>query len=273
MRTYGNTWGVFDKDDVNVQSQLVLANLRKGDKLKIGSIEYEVTVQTKKTLRLKSDKKCYSFKIWMLEEFGKWCCNAGKGYDPADKILSDIQGDLILDSINSNNPLHELTDSGKILLRDPIYEFSIGMNTWKKAMDRILSVIKWHSLENDFKDIVIDSKFITEAKHIFSLPFVKEEIIRYTKGFKGEAKESKEAFLILGKYMKGEDITEEEKNFFKDQMIDILKGIGVILPIQLIPLPFVSTILLIVMDYTLKSMGIKILPSSFYEEEKKDEKL
>ena len=52
---------------------------------------------------------------------------------------------------------------------------------------------------------------------------------------------------------------------FKDQILDLLKGIGVVLPIQLIPLPFISTILLIVMEKTLLSMGIKILPSSFYE--------
>jgi len=52
-------------------------------------------------------------------------------------------------------------------------------------------------------------------------------------------------------------------------MLDILKGIGVVLPTQLIPLPMVGTLLLIVMEYTLKSMGIKILPSSFYDDDKK----
>jgi len=104
-------------------------------------------------------------------------------------------------------------------------------------------------------------------KEIFSLPKVKEEIKRYANGFKGEAKESKEAFLILEKYMRKEEVSDEEKKFFKDQIIDILKGIGVVVPIQLIPLPFVSTILLIVLDETLRSMNVKILPSSFYEKE------
>ena len=63
------------------------------------------------------------------------------------------------------------------------------------------------------------------------------------------------------------DISDEEKNFFKVQILDLLKGIGVIVPIQFIPIPFVSTMLLIIMDYSLKSMGIKILPSSFYKNE------
>ena len=39
---------------------------------------------------------------------------------------------------------------------------------------------------------------------------------------------------------------------------------------MLIPLPFVSTILLIVMDHLLQTMNIQILPQSFYPQEKKD---
>lgn len=35
-------------------------------------------------------------------------------------------------------------------------------------------------------------------KNIFSLPHVKSELKRYANGFKGEAKESKEAFFVLG---------------------------------------------------------------------------
>ena len=70
--------------------------------------------------------------------------------------------------------------------------------------------------------------------------------------------------------MKKEEISDDEKKFFKEQMVDLLKSVGVVVPIQLIPLPFVSTILLIVMEKTLKSMGIQILPSSFYETEKEE---
>jgi hypothetical protein len=143
-----------------------------------------------------------------------------------------------------------------------------GQSTWLDIMDleeKILNEIK-----QNFDDIT-SSKIVKEIRRIFSLPYVKEEIKRYAKGFKGEAKESKEAFLILGKYSRKEEITDEEKKLFKEQIIDILKGVGVVLPLQLIPLPFVSTILLIVMEKTLLSMGIKILPSSFYEKDDENE--
>jgi len=109
--------------------------------------------------------------------------------------------------------------------------------------------------------------FFKNMKRIFTLPHVKKEMLRYVEGFKGESRETKKAFMILGRYMKREDISDEEKNFFKVQILDLLKGIGVIVPIQFIPIPFVSTMLLIIMDYSLKSMGIKILPSSFYKNE------
>lgn len=115
-------------------------------------------------------------------------------------------------------------------------------------------------------DEVKQSKFVDRLEKIISVPKVKEEIKRYAHGFKGEAKESKEAFLILEKYMKKEPVTQEEKEFFKEQTLDLLKGVGVVLPVQLIPLPFVSTILLIVMERIMLSMNIKILPSSFYTE-------
>ena len=41
-----------------------------------------------------------------------------------------------------------------------------------------------------------------------------------------------------------------------------------VVPVMLIPLPFISTLLLIIMDHLLLSMNIQILPSSFYPEKK-----
>ena len=94
------------------------------------------------------------------------------------------------------------------------------------------------------------------------------EASRYSTGFKGEAIETKESFVILTKYIKREKITKAEKKQFKRQIIGLLKGTGVVVPIMLIPLPFVSTLLLIIMDHVLLSMNIQILPSSFYPEKK-----
>jgi hypothetical protein len=94
------------------------------------------------------------------------------------------------------------------------------------------------------------------------------EASRYSSGLKGEAIESKESFIILTKYIKGERITKSEKKQFKQQVFDLLKSTGVVVPVMLIPLPFISTLLLIIMDHLLLSMNIRILPSSFYPEKK-----
>ena len=121
------------------------------------------------------------------------------------------------------------------------------------------------------------SKIIEYFLQLFSLPRVREEIVKYarafmgeasrfTTGFKGEAVEAKESFAILSKYIRKEKLTRSEKRRFKLNIIDILKSTGVVVPVMLIPLPFVSTILLIIMDHLLQSMNIQILPQSFYRD-------
>jgi len=116
---------------------------------------------------------------------------------------------------------------------------------------------------------------------IFTLPKVREAIVRYFRSFmgeaarystgiKGEVVETKEAYFILAKYIRREKLTKAEKKQFRIQMIDLLKGSGVVVPVMLIPLPFISTLLLIIMDHLLLSMNIRILPTSFYPENKKE---
>jgi hypothetical protein len=122
-------------------------------------------------------------------------------------------------------------------------------------------------------------KIIRYFLALFTLPRVKEliaisarvflgEADRYSAGIKAEAIESKETFTTLSKYIRKEKITKEEKRKFKRQVIDILKSSGVVVPLMLIPLPFVGTILLIIMDHLLMSMKIHLLPDSFYPENK-----
>ncbi|MEI6434839.1 MAG: hypothetical protein WCP32_08350 [Bacteroidota bacterium] len=116
--------------------------------------------------------------------------------------------------------------------------------------------------------------------NLFSLPRVGEEVGklagmcineagRFSAGLKGEALETKDTFAILAKYIKKEHITRAEKKRFKIQIINMLKGTGVVIPVMLIPLPFISTLLLVLMDHLLLSMNIRILPSSFYPPERK----
>ena len=116
---------------------------------------------------------------------------------------------------------------------------------------------------------------------IFTLPGVRDEITRYARvfmgeasrysaGFKGEAVETREAFAVLTKYIRKEKISRAEKKQFKNQMVDILRGTGVVVPFMLIPLPFIGTLLLIIVDHLLLAMNIQILPASFYPEKKQD---
>ena len=111
------------------------------------------------------------------------------------------------------------------------------------------------------------------------IPKVKNQIARYAKGFMGEASryssgmkgeviDAKDSFIILTKFIKREKITKAEKKLFRRQIVDLLKSSGVVVPVMLIPLPFISTLLLIIMDHLLLSMNIQILPSSFYPEKK-----
>jgi hypothetical protein len=124
-------------------------------------------------------------------------------------------------------------------------------------------------------------KIIAYFLALFTLPRVKEVIAgyakmfigeagRYSTGLKTEVVETKETFTILTKYIRKEKITREEKKKFKRQMVDILRSSGVMVPVMLVPLPFVGTLLLIIMDHLLLSMHIHLLPGAFYQKEKKD---
>jgi hypothetical protein len=124
-------------------------------------------------------------------------------------------------------------------------------------------------------------KIITYFLTLFTLPRVKEavagyarlflgEASRYSTGIKTEALETKETFTILTKYIKKEKITKAEKKQFKKHIVDILRSSGIMVPVMLIPLPFIGTLLLIIMDHLLMSMNIHLLPDSFYPKDKKD---
>jgi hypothetical protein len=132
---------------------------------------------------------------------------------------------------------------------------------------------------NIYRLTVVRRSIIAYFIRIFTRPKVKDHIARYAKGFmgeasryssgmKGEAIDARDSFIILTRYIKREKLTRTEKKQFKRQVIDLLKGAGVVVPVMLIPLPFISTLLLILMDHLLLSMNIRILPTSFYPEKK-----
>jgi len=83
-----------------------------------------------------------------------------------------------------------------------------------------------------------------------------------------EIAETKEAGIILNKYLHGHKLTIEEKKFIRTQTFDVLKSIGIIVPFAFIP---GASILIPVIVVVAKKKGIQILPSSFIDKPKDDE--
>jgi hypothetical protein len=88
----------------------------------------------------------------------------------------------------------------------------------------------------------------------------KREIKLFVKRLANEAQETKEAALIIAKYTRGEEITEEEEKALKEQFYDVLKITGIGVPFAIIP---GASVLLPVIVSISKKKGINILPSSF----------
>jgi len=62
----------------------------------------------------------------------------------------------------------------------------------------------------------VKENFAKEVRYIFSLPYIRKEILRYIKGIKGESKEIVKAFKILAKYMKDRKVSVDDKKFFRE---------------------------------------------------------
>lgn len=77
-----------------------------------------------------------------------------------------------------------------------------------------------------------------------------------------EADETKESAYIIGKYLKGETVTEEDDKKLKEQVFDMFKIIGIGIPFVLIP---GASILLPIIISLSKKMKINLMPSSFKE--------
>ena len=58
-------------------------------------------------------------KVYVLYHGGRWMIVGylGKGRDWLDQVLRDIEGQIVCDKINENNPFHELSDVYEIYMR------------------------------------------------------------------------------------------------------------------------------------------------------------
>lgn len=85
-------------------------------------------------------------------------------------------------------------------------------------------------------------------------------IIDFLSRLKQEGSETSDAAIILARYAKGEDVSKEDMDKFRNQMIDVAKMIGIGIPFTIIP---GSTLLLPLVLSIAKRYNIDILPSSF----------
>ena len=109
--------------------------------------------------------------------------------------------------------------------------------------------------------------FINWLSNVLKLKKFKKEFYRYITGVKGQTVESKKVFRIIKNRMNGNKITIEDRKLIVKEFYNLLKVVGIILPIQIIPLPIVSEIIIISLDYLLQKFNVYILPSSFYNQE------
>jgi hypothetical protein len=87
-------------------------------------------------------------------------------------------------------------------------------------------------------------------------------ILDFLVKLKKEGDETSEAAIILSRYVKGEKISKEDADKFRNQMIDVIKILGIGIPFVIVP---GSTLLLPIVVSVAKKYNIDIFPSSFTE--------
>lgn len=106
----------------------------------------------------------------------------------------------------------------------------------------------------------------SRTKRIFSLFIYKNKtkislaLDAFFKGVKGEAVETKEATLLIQKYVLEGKITKEEEALIKKQAADILKIVGIGIPFVLLP---GASIIIPFLIKAAERRNINLLPSHF----------
>ena len=96
----------------------------------------------------------------------------------------------------------------------------------------------------------------------------KVELKIFLENANNEVEETREAGIILKKYSAGHKLTKEERKKLREQIFDVLKGVGIVVPFALIP--GATLILPFLIKFGNKN-GIKIMPSSFNKKIKNEE--
>ena len=88
-------------------------------------------------------------------------------------------------------------------------------------------------------------------------------IVDFLRKLKKEGTETSEAATILKRYAMGKKVSKEEMEIFRNQMLDVIKILGIGIPFTIIP---GSSLLLPLVIAIAKKYKIDILPSSFRDE-------
>jgi hypothetical protein len=89
---------------------------------------------------------------------------------------------------------------------------------------------------------------------------LQEAILDFLRKIKKEGSETSEAAKILKRYASGEKVSKEDMDKFRQQIVDVVKILGIGLPFTLIP---GSSILLPLVVKIAKKYNIDIFPSAF----------
>jgi hypothetical protein len=92
-------------------------------------------------------------------------------------------------------------------------------------------------------------------------------ISTFAKNMSSEAKETKEASMLIVKFMKDGKISPEEEKELRMQVYDLFKMVGIGIPFFMIP---GSSLLLPFLIKVSKRFGVNLLPSSFNKDAEND---
>jgi len=94
---------------------------------------------------------------------------------------------------------------------------------------------------------------------------IEDSITVFLENCKKQASNTKEAAEVIEKYIKEGEITDEDEEILKTQLVDSLKIIGVVIPFVLIP---GASILLPFLIKVAEKNDIELMPTAFQDEKK-----
>lgn len=126
-RTYGKNKKLHELEDLNnleIQSQIFMCNLKVGDQFSIGERQFEVKTASPKSLKIVSLDKSWTFRPDFFEKYGVWITSPRAKSKKADgsNFLRDIEGILMIDSINQYNPFHTPSKIFEIVHKDYLFK-------------------------------------------------------------------------------------------------------------------------------------------------------